>query len=74
MKSVGSLWLANIARGAWSGEWAAVGWGYFRWGKAPTPSAARSSEERYTRRGGGGAAGAHGKPDSADRDRKSERR
>ena len=50
MQSVGRLWLANIARGAWSGERAAVGWGYLGWGKAPTPSAARSSEERYTQR------------------------
>ena len=74
MQSVGRLWLANIARGAWSGERAAVGWGYLGWGKAPTPSAARSSEERYTQRDGAAAAGAHGESDSADRDRKSERR
>ena len=37
MQSVGRLWLANIARGAWSGKRAAVGWGYLGWGESSHP-------------------------------------
>ena len=66
MQSVGRLWLANIARGAWSGERAAVGWGIWDGGKLP-PHQRRDRARRDTR-------SAPGESDSADRDRKSERR
>ena len=69
MQSVGRLWLANIARGAWSGERASGGgMGVFGMGESSHPiSGAIERGEIH-------AARPPGESDSADRDRKSERR
>ena len=61
MQSVGSLWLANIARGAWSGSERASGgrMGVFGMGESSHPISGaieRGEIHAARRRGGGGRA------------------